>query len=417
MATDVMVKEPTAKSKSAATEPKKYVGDGRDVLLQAFHWQSHEGAKGKDGQKRSWYRILCDNAAEIKNAGFTFVWFPPPSDSAAANGYIPRRWYKLDSAYGSESELREAIKAIEPVPPIADLVLNHRVGVATAGTDFEDPPFPDNARAVVCDDECGCGKGGHDTGEGFAAGRDLDHTNPEVRKTIVEYLNKLKAVGFKGWRYDLVKGFNGKFVGEYNDATSPAFSVGEFFDGDRQKVTTWIDVTGGKCGAFDFPTRFRLYEACTSDDYGGLRSDIDGKAAPSGLIGMWPSRSVTFVDSHDTEYRRANDHLGAEHFPDKTVAMGYAYILTHPGVPCVFWPHYFDWGGDTRAHIKQLIALRKNAGLHARSAAQIHEARHGLYAATIDGKVAVKLGADNWNPGAGWQLAVHGDRFAVWTRS
>lgn len=35
----------------------------------------------------------------------------------------------------------------------------------------------------------------------------------------------LKGVGFDGWRYDYVKGFNGSYVGIYNNATSPYFSV------------------------------------------------------------------------------------------------------------------------------------------------------------------------------------------------
>jgi hypothetical protein len=45
----------------------------------------------------------------------------------------------------------------------------------------------------------------------------------------------------------------------------------------------------------------------------------------------------------------------------------------------------------------------------------IHEARERLYAATIDSKVAMKLGSDNWSPGSEWRLALDGDRFAVWT--
>jgi alpha-amylase len=140
---------------------------------------------------------------------------------------------------------------------------------------------------------------------------------------------------------------------------------------------------------------------------------------PGGLIGYWPSRAVTFVDNHDTEYRRDEDHKSqnnpTRHFPDKTVEMGYAYILTHPGVPCVFWSHYFDWSESTRRQLDRLIKVRKNHGLHARSHADIKEAKKGLYAAVIDGKVAVKLGSQGWCPGGGWHLAADGDKFAVWT--
>jgi alpha-amylase len=402
-------------------EGRKYCGDGRDALLQGFHWGSHAGVTDRATRARKgWYTIVQENAAAIKAAGFTWVWFPPPSDSLAPQGYIPRRWNVLDTAYGTEAELRAAIGALDPVQALADVVLNHRVGVHTGGADFADPEFPDNRAAIARDDESGVGTGHHDTGDRHPAGRDLDHTNPDVRAAIKTYLRRLKAVGFKGWRYDLVKGYHGRFVGEYNDASAPAFSVGEFFDGDRQKVTHWIDATGGTSTAFDFPTRYLLYDAFRHDDYSRLRTVNCGRAVPGGLIGYWPRRSVTFLDNHDTEYRRDEDHRGANngtrHFPGKAVDLGYAYTLTHPGIPCVFWSHYFDWGEGTRRHIDKLLRVRKGAGLHARSVVDIKEARRGLYAAVIDGRAALKLGTRDWSPGGGWHLALDGDKFAVWTR-
>jgi alpha-amylase len=401
-----------------ATIERKYVGDGRDVLLQGFHWHSHRGA-GHGGHK-CWYRILEENAATIKSAGFTWIWFPPPSDSLSPQGYIPRRWNVLDSAYGRESELRTAIQALHPVQALADVVINHRVGIATSGADFADPAFPDNRAAIARDDESGVGTGNPDSGERHVAGRDLDHTNPDVRTAIKTYLRRLKSIGFQGWRYDLTKGYAGQFIGEYNDATEPGFSVGEFYDGDREKVTAWIDATGGKTTAFDFPTRYLLYEACMNDDYSRLRSTNGGRVVLGGLLGYWPSRSVTFLDNHDTEYRRDHEHSchndGTRHFPGATVAMGYAYVLTHPGIPCVFWSHFFDWGQPTRHAIECLLHVRKRCGIHARSHVDIHEAGRGCYAAVVDDKIAVKLGRRDWTPGGGWHLVVAGDRFAVWTR-
>jgi alpha-amylase len=365
--------------------------------------------------------VVRDNAAAIAAAGFTWVWLPPPSDSLAPQGYIPRRWNVLDSTFGTEAQLQSAIRALGPVKAMADLVLNHRVGVHTAGADFADPPFPDNHAAIACDDESGVGTGSPDTGERHPAGRDLDHTNPGVRATIRRFLRRLQAVGFKGWRYDLVKGFHGRFVAEYNDASSPDLSVGEYFDGDRQKVTDWIDSAQGKSTAFDFPTRYLLFDACRYDDYSRLCSVNGGRVVPGGLIGFWPDHAVTFVDNHDTEYRREHDHMyegyGATHFHGETVAMAYAYTLTHPGLPCVFWSHFFDWGAATRARISRLMHLRREAGIHARSGVAIREARSGLYAAIVGDEIAVKLGRHDWWPGSGWRLVVDGERFAVWRRN
>jgi alpha-amylase len=398
-----------------------YHGDGRDVLLQGFHWHSHFGAPDPaSGGTRCWYRILIESAPAIRDAGFTRVWFPPPSDSLAPQGYIPRRWDVLDSAYGREAELREAIAAIAPARAMADVVLNHRVGAHTSGADFECPAFPDNRAAVVRNDESGVGTGAYDTGELHPAGRDLDHTNPDVRAAVKRYLERLRSVGFKDWRYDLVKGFHGRYVAEYNDATAPGLSVGECYDGCRQKVCDWVDSTGGKSMAFDFPLRFQLFDALARDDYAKLRTWSAGKAVPCGLIGFWASRAVTFLDNHDTEYRReapgSYHDEGTRHFPGAKVQQGYAYLLTHPGVPCVFWSHYFEWGGQAREVIARLMQLRREAGLHADSTPDIREAAPGLYAATIDGRVAVKLGTRGWWPGGGWRLVVDGERFAVWAR-
>lgn len=394
-------------------------GDGRDILLQGFHWHSHAGAAGPAGSARSWYRIVADAAPAIHAAGFSWVWLPPPSDSLAPEGYIPRRWHVLDSAYGSEAELRSAIRALGPVKAMADVVLNHRVGVATPLDDFADPPFPDNRAAIVADDESGVGTGNPDTGERHPAGRDLDHTNPGVRATVKDYLRRLRAVGFRGWRYDLAKGYHGRFVGEYNEASEPELSVGEFFDGDRNQIVGWLRGCRGRSTAFDFPTRYVLYEACQSDDYARLRTVLGRWMAPAGLMGLWPSRAVTFLDNHDTEYRRETEHSydgKTRHFNGDTVSQGYAYLLTHPGIPCVFWPHYFDWGRPTRHRIDLLIRVRKSARLHARSSVNIHEAGRDLYAATVDERVAMKLGGRDWSPGPGWHLAVDGEKFAVWLR-
>ena len=98
--------------------------------------------------------------------------------------------------------------------------------------------------------------------------------------------------------------------------------------------------------------------------------------------------------------------------------MGYAYLLTHPGMPCVFWSHFFDWGTPTRRRIDRLIRVRKLAGLHADSRVEIRAAKQGLYAAVIDGRVAMKLGSHGLvAAGGGWRLAADGDRFAVWMRN
>ncbi len=44
---------------------------------------------------------------------------------------------------------------------------------------------------------------------------DLDHHNPELRASLIDWLNWLKSdLGFEGWRFDFVRGYAAKYVKE-----------------------------------------------------------------------------------------------------------------------------------------------------------------------------------------------------------
>lgn len=394
---------------------EEYNGDGGEVMLQGFHWTSYHAA---DNGGKVWYDILRENAGVIKDAKFDCVWFPPPSASAAGNnGYLPTQWYLFENGYGNEDQLKAAIEALKPAKAICDVVVNHRCGTAGPKDDFTNPAFADNARAIVEFDECACGTGlpeeRHRDGsraEGNEAGRDLNHTDASVQEKVSEFQAKLNGLGFAGWRYDQVRGYNGFYVGKYNDASQPFLSVGEFWDNDAQKVIDWIDETGGKSMAFDFPTREALVGATLKGDYGWLKT-VEGK--PRGAIRYWPRMCVTFIENHDTEPVR---DAGNKRFPDDKIMQGYAYLLTHPGIPCVFWRHFFDQGDEQKEKIAKLIKVRKNAGIHSGSSVFIEPDTNGKYAAVVDDKVAVKIGPAPWSPGDGWDVAVDGQDFAVWVR-
>jgi alpha-amylase len=406
---------------TGAVAPHRYNGTGKEVMLQGFHWTAYNPAN--NGNKH-WYRIITENAQVIKTAGFDYVWFPPPSRSAAGdNSYLPTEWYSFDNGYGNQDELKQAVAALKPTMALCDIVINHRCGSATGGADFKNPAFGDseqkNQAAVVTGDECNCGRGRpeerhHNGGlcEGNDAGRDLDHTNPQVQAQVKQFLQKLKnEIGFAGWRYDQVRGYNGLHIGQYNDASKPVLSVGEFWDNNAQQVVDWVDETGGKSMAFDFPTREALASALKNQDYGQLKT-LAGK--PPGLIGLWSEMSVTFIENHDTEAVRDS---GSKSFPEAKIMQGYVYLLTHPGIPCIFWRHFFDQGEEQKARLIKLMAIRKKAGITSRSGVFIDPNTEGKYAAIIDRKLAMKIGPAPWSPGAGWEVALDGPDYAVWTKS
>ena len=387
------------------------------VMLQGFYWYAdnfwYHPPKG-------WWGVLAGKSGEVGKAGFDLVWFPPVSNGS----YYPNEWYNLDSQWGKKEDLLKAVNGMHSagVKVMADVVINHRNGTKD-WADFTNPDMP--TTVIVRNDEWpGSPKSRYDDeGQGEHGCRDLDHRDPLVREETKIFMRWLKnTVGFDGWRYDMVKGYPAHYVQLYNEASSPAFSVGEFYDTDRQLLSNWIDSTDNSPGkvnassAFDFTTRFALVGAVESERYELLNDN----GRPSGLIGWWPAKSVTYVESHDTSPRDPAFLPNASQEYKTQRLMGYAYILTHPGIPCVFWPHFFDWGQDYRSRLQALIDIRKKAGVTSTSRITIIAATNELYAATVDGekqRVTLKLGRNwGWNPGAGWTLAASGERYAVWTR-
>jgi alpha-amylase len=389
-------------------------GNSGDVMLQGFHWRSYE--------TYPWWGVIQNKAADIKNSGFTMVWLPPSSDAASNEGYLPRQLYVQSSRYGTDTQLKSALGALRTygVKSIADIVVNHRVGT-TDWADFTNPTW--GSWAVTRGDEWSGATGNYDTGDGYSAARDLDHTNITVQNDLKSWMNWLKSsIGYDGWRYDYVKGYAGSYVGTYNSATLPYFSVGELWtdlnlanpDAHRQLLMNWIDATGGRSTVFDFTTKGILQQAVQYNEFWRLR---DSAGKPSGAIGWWPARSVTFIDNHDTGPSYPSGGQNHWPFPSDKVMQGYAYILTHPGVPCVYWVHFYDWGHA--AAIKSLMAARKEKGVTSTSTVSIQVADSSVYAAIITGNtgsLAMKIGPGSWSPGTGWTLVNSGTNWAVWKK-
>ena len=185
------------------------------------------------------------------------------------------------------------------------------------------------------------------------------------------------------------------------------------------------NVSAGTSGAFDFANYYALSNAIRNNSYGGLNA---GGRMP-GLVNIigYDSKAVTFVDNHDTFVKPESKFTGDQ------VMKGYAYILTHPGIPCVFASHYYGGtyskDGVTQTYsnnqqkINELVAIRKAEQIDAWSNIEISRA-DGIYAAYIRKRfgdaqpvVAVKIGPGNWDPaGTGWNLATSGTDYAVWTK-
>jgi len=394
-----------------------------DIMMQAFGWDVYN--QPSVSAEGGLYSYLNNRAEGYAAAGFNVLWLPPPSKSTGGTGYIPTELFNFSStSYGTEAQLKALLTTLNTsspiIHPMADVVVNHRGG-STNWTDFTNPTWDchsitstDEANFVTITGVKPCGS--PDTGDDFNGARDLDHNDLQVKNGVKEYLTRLKALGFDSWRWDVAKGFSASFFGEYITASSPYASVGEYWDGNSTTLKNWIDGTGKKSAAFDFALYYNaLQPAINSGNYGAL----SGNPGLAGQFG-YADKAVTFVDNHDTFVKSGSFVTSGN------IMKGYAYILTHPGIPCVFFPHYY--GGtytkdgvtvvftSNETAINKLMAVRKANGINAYSSVVVSNSS-SFYSATIDGKVAVKIGPGTWNPGVDWILNTSGTDYAVWSKS
>lgn len=414
-----------AVTKAAEGWPSEYGG----VMLQAFFWDSYAQTK---------WSVLTAQADEMSEY-FDLLWIPNSSmtsdyyyNKRQTMGYDPCFWLDHNSCFGTEAELRQMIKTFRSKGTgiIEDVVVNHKNGLTT-WVDFPDEEREGTATAhysikwdnvnysAICEnDECNnsanlskwssSGKkttGARDTGDNFDGFRDLDHTNVQVQQNVTTYLQFLLGeLGYVGFRYDMVKGFAPAYVGQYNAASQPSFSVGECWDGNVSVITDWLNGTRKdgviQSAAFDFPMKYKINSAFQNGQWSALRERM--LTTSTG----YQRYSVTFVDNHDTGKNPANSSDGPL---AKNVEAANAYIMAMPGTPCVWLKHWQSYKGT----IKRLIAARHAAGINNESTINTSASFPSGYVLCTQGtKGSVLLVMGNaTTETADFQLAVEGTNF------
>jgi len=393
-----------------------------DVMLQGFGWDSYEVSK---------WTTLTSMAPEI-GQNFDLIWLPPSGNDLTdySMGYLPVFYFDQNSSFGTEDELKTLIRTLNDngTKAIADIVINHRNG-ETNWVDF--PPETYNGttwswglEAICAEDEVKYQNlsyphtpaGNPDTGENYGAARDVDHTNTNIQNTIKAYLNFLKnEIGYDGWRYDMVKGYAGSYTEMYNNSANAYLSVGEYWDANYDYVTGWINATNATSMAFDFPAKYAINSAFNNGyNLTELTWWNGTENQPAGLIhnDYYKKFAITFVDNHDT---------GRTDNPSRftgNVLAAYAFILSGPGIPCVWMNHWNDVTYKTK--INELIAARKLAGIHSESNITVNQNAQDIYVATAtgnNGSLIVKIGTASYNAPADYTLQTSGPDYAVWTKT
>ena len=411
-----------------------------DVLLQAFYWDSYnkDAATTKYGRTK-WIDHLNGNngsSAEEMGQWFDLIWLPQMSKSTGGMGYLPTDYSNLDGDLGTKAKLQELITTFHKngARVVADIVINHAAAkqgwcnfgsfkFGSYGTFTPDGSYicrTDEMNYTDAAGDCkGYATGANDDGYGDEAnypdGRDWDHTNAKVREMFKAYLKWLRNdIKIDGFRYDYCKGFHNSHINEYNQAAEAYFSVMEMWDGNVNTLMSHLNDAGYNTTTFDFAMKYTAFnDGIASGNYAALKG--------AGLPGAGKARyAVTFLDSHDSFQRDGNEFCGEGNSMsvcyDK-ILQCYAYLLSMPGVPLVFWPHWVTF----KEPLKAMINARYKTGVHSESSVS-DEAGNGYYKATVTGthgEIRVLIGPNSGynNTPSGYTLASKGTNYGVYYKS
>ncbi|MFP5041630.1 galactose oxidase-like domain-containing protein [Parasediminibacterium sp. JCM 36343] len=355
------------------------------VLLQGFYKKKPNNAvpSPADGNTSVpwWWDNLATEANSLRKAGFSAVWLPPVLKTSSginpsADGYGPYDDYDIGSKeqknlnnlhsikdfvketrFGSREQLQRCVATLRAngLDVYLDMVEHHRSGDEIPS---EMPPFV--FRYPGADGTLGIGRFeknplnflpqvdrdshlGGSPADDKPFGRELAPINAKPLHYVFDNLIAAsdwltRALDVQGYRLDDVKGLSTDFLRPFLESKSMAgkFAVGEYFDGNRVLVNGWVfnpKGMGGRSSAFDFPLKFILTSMCNNPGRFNM-SDLDH----AGLTGISPMNSVTFVENHDTDLSNSDSIVFNK-------ILGYAYILTSEGYPCVYYRDY-DMGPD-----------------------------------------------------------------------
>jgi len=173
-------------------------------------------------------------------------------------------------------------------------------------------------------------------------GNDLDTSNPEVEERLKKWGRWLSdSIGFDGFRLDYVRGYPHRFAANWiNNMNSqnqePKFVVAEYW-GSAEYIKAWVDSVhgyGATASVFDFPLKEVLTEMCNNAEFNMSKLNQAGLIRNADGFNLSVNNVVTFAENHDTGKENDKWITRAHH-------LAYAYILTHQGRPCLFYPHLY----------------------------------------------------------------------------
>jgi alpha-amylase len=390
------------------------------ILFQGFEWFLPDNG--------NYYKDMLLKLDELENMGITAIWLPPVSKGTWSNdtGYGPYDLYDLGefdqkgtvrTKYGTKDELVNLINAIHErgIQVYADVVLNHKAGADSSekfmavkvdsndrtkqieepreiegwtGFNFQarqdkysDFKWNFNHFTGVDFDQLSGDKGifrilGENKGWNLSVSKEfgnfdylmftnIDHAHPQVREELKKWADWfIGELHLDGFRMDAVKHIDSIFMNEFTNHLKSQhgddfYILGEFWDSNINANAQYLSDTEYDIALLDVGLHYSFFSASHNGESFDLRTIFDNS-----VVKLNPSKSVTFVDNHDSQPGQSLASFIEPWF--KEIAYG-LILLRQDGYPCIFYGDYYGTGGEyaTQGFKEKLDVLSKIRKNHA----------------------------------------------------
>lgn len=276
-----------------------------------------EPTTGKKMNPENRFEILVKNKKLIVHTGFTFP---------GRQGKYSRFQWNKDHFNGGDLDEK-----------------NHLKGV------FK---FDGHTWSLEVDDEMG--------NFDYLMGVNVDFSRKAVRDELINWGKwYMEFTGIDGVRLDAVKHIHRSYFTQWLRALREHFgrdffAVGEYWNGDVNKLTDYLDKSGRNMSLFDVPLHYHFHQAGEDGSSYDLTTIFNDT-----LVARDPEHAVTFVDNHDTHPDQPLKSWVAAWFKPLAYAL---ILLRRDGTPCAFHGDMYgvDFDGSKPvSELEELLRLRQ----------------------------------------------------------
>ncbi len=192
---------------------------------------------------------------------------------------------------------------------------------------------------------------------------DVDYKHPDVYNETKKWLSWfIRKTGVDGIRLDAIKHINDWFIKDIVDHVRGEFGedfyvVGEYWYYDQLVIEEYLRNVDYSIDLFDVALHFNFKKASDEGEAYDMRRLFNNS-----VVAKHPTKTVTFVDNHDSQPMQALESFVQGWFKPLAYAL---ILLRKDGYPCLFLGDYYGIGGEhpqpgMQWIIDQLLDVRRD---------------------------------------------------------